>query len=113
MASQFREVVVGYNKFFVDQRYTQFKPAGTGAYGLVASALDTVTGQRVAIKKIKDTFVDIIDAKRVLREIKLLSHFNAHENIITILDIMTYPPNTVDFEGSMFYLHDDHEHIIL
>ena len=41
---------------------------------------------------------DIIDAKRILRELKLLRHFNAHENIITLLDIMTTPPNTVDFQ---------------
>tara|TARA_A100001015_G_scaffold316337_1_gene430371 strand:+ start:571 stop:1929 length:1359 start_codon:yes stop_codon:yes gene_type:complete len=95
---QFVETTVGYNRFFVDRRYTQIKPAGTGAYGLVASALDTVTGNRVAIKKIKDTFIDLVDAKRVLREIKLLRHFNAHENIITILDIMTFPPDTVDFQ---------------
>ena len=95
---QFVETTVGYNTFYVDRRYTQIKPTGTGAYGLVASALDTITGSRVAIKKIKDTFIDIVDAKRVLREIKLLRHFNAHENMITIFDIMTYPPNTVDFK---------------
>ena len=97
MSIRFRETIVGYNKFFVDERYTQIKPAGTGAYGLVASALDTKTGNPVAIKKIKDTFVDIIDAKRILREIKLLRHFSSHENIITIEDIMTCPPNRVDF----------------
>ena len=54
-------------------------------------------GNRVAIKKVKDTFADLVDAKRILREIKLLRHFVSHENIISILDIMTYPPNTVDF----------------
>jgi serine/threonine protein kinase len=51
-------------------------------------------GEKVAIKKIKDAFSDSIDAKRILREMKLLRHFNSHENIISIFDIMTVPPNT-------------------
>jgi mitogen-activated protein kinase 1/3 len=43
-------------------------------------------------------FIDLIDAKRILREIKLLRHFNAHENIVTILDIMSSPPGSVDIQ---------------
>lgn len=90
--------MVGYNKFYIDRRYTNLKPCGDGSYGFVASALDTVTGEHVAIKKIKDAFSDIIDAKRILRELKLLRHFNSHGNIISILDIMTVPTNKWDFE---------------
>lgn len=56
------------------------------------------TGEKVAIKKITDVFIDLIDAKRILREIKLLRHFNAHENIVTILDIMSSPPGSVDIQ---------------
>lgn len=89
---------MGHNRFIVDQRYVNLSPCGDGSYGFVASALDTITGRTVAIKKIKDTFSDIIDAKRILREIKLLRQFNSHENIVTILDIMTYPPDTTDFQ---------------
>jgi serine/threonine protein kinase len=50
--------------------------------------MDMFLGKQVAVKKIRDTFLDVIDAKRILRELKLLRHFNSHENIITILDIM-------------------------
>jgi len=57
-----------------------------------------ISGHKVAIKKIKDTFADLVDAKRILREIKLLRHFNSHENIITMYDIMTVPPNTQNFQ---------------
>jgi len=56
-----------------------------------------VTGRKVAIKKVGDTFCDLVDAKRILREIKLLRHFIGHENIIQIYDIMTIPPDSVDF----------------
>jgi serine/threonine protein kinase len=72
-------------------------PQGNGSYGFVCSALDTVTGRKIAIKKIKNTFDDLIDAKRILREIKLLRHFNTHENVITIQDMILMPADTVDF----------------
>lgn len=67
-------------------------------------------------------FSDLIDAKRILREIKLLHHLGKHENIIELwvelrqcrrhgcvhcspgprcrrrsYDLMTYPPETEDF----------------
>lgn len=94
----FSEVTVGYNKFLVDNRYTDLKPIGDGSYGFVASAYDSVTKDQVAIKKIKDAFSDLVDAKRILREIKLLRHFCSHENIINIIDIMTVPPGSPQFE---------------
>mmetsp|Transcript_29138 Transcript_29138/g.48988 ORF Transcript_29138/g.48988 Transcript_29138/m.48988 type:complete len:415 (+) Transcript_29138:129-1373(+) len=96
--SQYHTVSVGYNSFYIDQRYRSLKPIGDGSYGFVASATDTVTNSKVAIKKVKDTFIDVVDAKRILREIKLLNHFDKHDNIITILDIMTNPPNKEHFD---------------
>lgn len=97
MEDVFHNVQVGYSRFYIDKRYTNLKPVGDGSYGVVASAMDSLTGRMVAIKKIKDTFSDIVDAKRILRELKLLRHFNDHENIITIVDIMTVPPNSSEF----------------
>jgi mitogen-activated protein kinase 1/3 len=84
--------------FEIDVRYQELKPVGSGAYGLVCSATDTKTGDKVAIKKVRDVFVDLVDAKRILREVKLLRHFGKHKNLVTIQDIMTAPPNTTDFE---------------
>jgi len=57
----------------VDDRYTVQKLVGSGAYGHVFAAKDSKTGKRVAIKRINKAFEDVIDAKRVLREIKILS----------------------------------------
>ena len=96
--AQYHTVTVGYNKFFLDQRYTNLRPIGDGSYGFVVSAVDKITGQKVAIKKIKDTFMDVVDAKRILRELKLLRHLNSHENIISIVDIMSVPPNNPRFD---------------
>lgn len=62
-------------------RYSLIRPIGHGAYGVVISALDKETGNKVAIKKISRAFEDPIDAKRILREIKLMKQFS-HENVI-------------------------------
>lgn len=59
--------------FVVDKKYDYIKVMGGGAYGVVCAAHNKETGQKVAIKKIPDAFDDLIDAKRILREIKLLS----------------------------------------
>lgn len=65
----------------VPTRYTVNKIIGRGAYGLVCSGLDTVTGERVAIKKVSNVFDDLVDAKRILRELKLLT-FLYHPNVL-------------------------------
>ena len=44
------------------------------------SALDKETGNKVAIKKVTRAFEDPVDAKRILREIKLMKKF-CHENV--------------------------------
>lgn len=53
-------------------RYTIKEVIGKGSYGVVCSALDTKTGEKVAIKKINNVFDHVSDATRILREIKLL-----------------------------------------
>lgn len=53
-------------------RYSIKEVIGKGSYGVVCSALDTKTGEKVAIKKINNVFDHVSDATRILREIKLL-----------------------------------------
>lgn len=53
---------------------------------------------QVSIKLIKNVFRDTLEAKRLLRELKLLCHFRNHANIVQIQNVMTYPPNRPDFE---------------
>lgn len=48
----------------------------------ISAATNSETGEEVAIKKIGNAFDNIIDAKRTLREIKLLKHMD-HENVGT------------------------------
>ncbi|KAF7132249.1 hypothetical protein RHSIM_Rhsim09G0097400 [Rhododendron simsii] len=63
---------------------------GKGSYGVVAAAIDTHTGERVAIKKINDVFEHVSDATRILREIKLLRLLR-HPDIVEIKHIMLPP----------------------
>ena len=60
---------------------------GGGAYGVVAAALDKQSNKKIAIKKVENAFEDLIDAKRIYREIKLLRFFK-HENIIRLTEIL-------------------------
>jgi mitogen-activated protein kinase 1/3 len=66
--------------FDIPARYKLIRPIGHGAYGVVISALDEKTNRNVAIKKIRRAFDDRIDAKRILREIKLMKRLE-HENV--------------------------------
>ncbi|XP_057478651.1 mitogen-activated protein kinase 9-like isoform X1 [Actinidia eriantha] len=63
---------------------------GKGSYGVVAAAIDTHTGERVAIKKMNDVFEHVSDATRILREIKLLRLLR-HPDIVEIKHIMLPP----------------------
>lgn len=77
---------------------------------MVCSALDHSIKAKVAIKKVPKAFEDLIDAKRIVREIKLLSkyikyifihhisiEFFDHENIIGLIDVAR-PPAMTGFE---------------
>ncbi len=50
----------------------------------------------MAIKKIPKAFDDLIDAKRIYREIKLLKFFD-HENVVTLLEVEK-PPGRTGYE---------------
>ncbi|KAK3446239.1 hypothetical protein EUGRSUZ_A01974 [Eucalyptus grandis] len=77
-------------------RYKIQEVIGKGSYGVVCSAIDTHTGEKVAIKKIHDIFEHISDAARILREIKLLRLLR-HPDIVEIKHIML-PPSRRDFK---------------
>lgn len=52
----------------------------------------------MAIKGVINMFHDLVDAKRILREVKLLRHLRGHENVVELLDLMTAPPHTSKFK---------------
>ncbi|PFH34218.1 CMGC kinase, MAPK family (ERK) MAPK-1 [Besnoitia besnoiti] len=78
-------------------RWSSSTADGTGASGG-----DSGTNKRLAVKKIGDLFRDLIDAKRIYREIKILKELK-HENIIDLVEILD--PLTPDFDD--IYLVSD------
>ncbi|KAM5569236.1 hypothetical protein ABKV19_016642 [Rosa sericea] len=77
-------------------RYKIEEVIGKGSYGVVCSAFDTHTGEKVAIKKINDIFEHVSDATRILREIKLLRLLR-HPDIVEIKHILL-PPSRREFK---------------
>jgi mitogen-activated protein kinase 1/3 len=79
--------MLGSESFELDSRYVPYKLVGSGSYGQVCLAKNSASGDKVAVKKIKDVFCNVVDARRVLREVKLLRHLN-HQNIVKLLDLI-------------------------
>ncbi|VAH89696.1 unnamed protein product [Triticum turgidum subsp. durum] len=78
------------NQFEITAKYQPpIMPIGRGAYGIVCSVMNFERREMVAIKKIANAFDNNMDAKRTLREIKLLRHLD-HENIVGLRDVI--PP---------------------
>ena len=79
-------------------RYQLVEVIGKGSYGVVASAIDSATGEMVAIKKIRDVFEHQSDAIRILREIKLVRLLK-HPNIVEIKVSLLSPPSPARAPG--------------
>jgi len=77
-------------KFRVYDYYAPTRILGSGAYASVCEAMNKKTGKSVAIKKNKGVFQDLSDAKRILREIKLMAHFD-HDDIVRLISVI--PPD--------------------
>lgn len=77
-------------------RYEVRQLIGTGSYGSVCEAYDSTDKRLVAIKRIGHMFEDLIDCKRILREIAILKKLR-HHNIVQIYDLVA-PANMKTFE---------------
>jgi mitogen-activated protein kinase 1/3 len=68
------------------KRYQIRQLIGTGSYGHVCEAFDHDKNLIVAIKKVNHVFEDLIDCKRILREIAILSRLN-NDSVVQLYDI--------------------------
>ncbi|KAE8894740.1 Extracellular signal-regulated kinase 1 [Phytophthora fragariae] len=73
-------------RFEIPASFEYVKTIGSGAYGVVISATDGRTGKTVAVKNIQRAFDDLTDAKRIVREIKLMRHLD-HKCVLGVEDI--------------------------
>lgn len=90
------EEVNFFTEYGEGNRYQIEEVIGKGSYGVVCSAFDTHTGEKVAIKKINNIFEHVSDATRILREIKLLRLLR-HPDIVEIKHILL-PPSRREFK---------------
>ena len=90
-------------RFEIDEHYVPVKAVGKGASGVVISAKDTRTGEKVAIKKLGNAFEHTANCRQTLREMKLLRHLQ-HDNIVGLKDVMR-PASKENFKD-MYLVHD-------
>ncbi|KAF8587834.1 kinase-like protein, partial [Ramaria rubella] len=83
-----------FKPFHVENRWRLVRELGQGAYGMVVSAEDKISGETVAIKMVTPVLDKLQLAKRALREITLLRHFSTrgHENITGLIDLDAIHP---------------------
>ncbi|CAN8072572.1 unnamed protein product [Agarophyton chilense] len=72
----------------LEHKYKLEQVIGEGSYGIVCSAVNTETGEKVAVKRIMRVFEEAPEAKRTLRELKFLRLLKNHDNIISIKDVL-------------------------
>jgi len=100
-----KEFVVQGEKFLLYDYFqvTAGKLLGKGAYGCVCKAMNKKTGQEVAIKKNKGVFVNIEGAKRILREVKLMSHFD-HPDVVSLIDVIAVEEHEVSIFQDVYLI---------
>ncbi|CAG9331755.1 unnamed protein product [Blepharisma stoltei] len=71
----------------VGPNYQIIKQIGSGSYGMVCEGRHVPTGEKVAIKQMTKIFDDLIDCKRLLREVAILKYLN-HPNVVKLREIL-------------------------
>lgn len=71
--------------FELSSHFVDPRPLGTGVTGLVLSAVDQRTGQRVAIKKL--SMRDAVTVKHALREVKITQRLH-HDNVVRVREVL-------------------------
>ena len=90
-AQKLREARQTQMMFEVPSHFRCLRVVGKGAYGMVCEAIDRKAQkgkERVAIKKIKEALYHPLDAKLVLRELKISRLIGKHPNILGIRDLV-------------------------
>mmetsp|Transcript_30661 Transcript_30661/g.65255 ORF Transcript_30661/g.65255 Transcript_30661/m.65255 type:complete len:411 (+) Transcript_30661:80-1312(+) len=83
MASE-RETV---DRWKLPPRYEARTYIGTGSYGSVCEAYDLKRKRLVAVKRVGHLFEDLVDCKRILREVAILSKLR-HDHVVQIHDLL-------------------------
>ena len=80
----FRSSLVGGHDFHLPFHFTNLELIGSGGHSVVCSALDTLSNQRVAIKKLS-----LRCSRAALREITILKRLR-HQNVVCVHEVVSY-----------------------
>ena len=96
LVEEVKGTVVQGHTFTISPRYNlqESRLLGKGSYGVVVTAIDSVRGCKIAIKRIRPYANDEWDARHTLREIRLLKLLGAHPNIITLYSLSLFDEKT-------------------
>eukprot|EP00443_Scrippsiella_acuminata_P056670 CAMPEP_0115487216 /NCGR_PEP_ID=MMETSP0271-20121206/60840_1 /TAXON_ID=71861 /ORGANISM="Scrippsiella trochoidea, Strain CCMP3099" /LENGTH=490 /DNA_ID=CAMNT_0002915257 /DNA_START=136 /DNA_END=1604 /DNA_ORIENTATION=+ len=75
------------SRWRIPARYEFRQMIGTGSYGSVCEAYDRDQGRLVAVKRVRHMFEDLVDCKRILREVAILSRLR-HEYVVQMYDVI-------------------------
>jgi serine/threonine protein kinase len=89
--SEWTEVQIEFDSWTIPSRYSNTMLLVEGTFGDVCSAQNTRSGERVAIKRLKNPFEHAELARRALREIKLLKHAKSEANncVVQLVDLFS------------------------
>jgi len=87
----------------LSNKYACVEYLGHGSYGHVYGAVDIHTGEKVAIKKISGVFDDVMHAKRLLRELRILRVLQ-HDHIIQLKNIL--PPEDINNFNELYIVFE-------
>lgn len=93
--------------FEIDEHYSVTAVVGHGAYGVVCAALDDRLGREVAIKRIGRVFDDLIDGRRILREITILRLLREYQcrNVLRLHRVLR-PHEPLDVYKDLYVVTD-------
>eukprot|EP00760_Papus_ankaliazontas_P035168 PhM_4_TR7649/c0_g1_i1/m.66835 len=84
--------------FCIPERYILKNYVGHGAVGTVCTAIDSATGQLVAIKKLHNVFADLVHSKRIVSELFMLHRFRNTPQVIHTHCVLP-PEDPSDFDA--------------
>jgi len=90
-------------KFFLPPRYEAMKIIGQGTYASVIQAKDCKHDRHVAIKKNRKVFANTTDAKRVLRELQILSRI-WHPDVIELSGVIAPEFDEIDTFNDVYLI---------
>jgi len=81
------------HRWRLPSRYEVRQVIGTGSYGSVCEAYDKDLQKLIAVKRVRHLFDDLIDCKRILREVAILSRLK-HEYVVQIYNVIAPGPHS-------------------